>query len=234
LAGKLLYCNECAARTPAAVWRFKDGGDTEWARRMDGLQKNGDESLGIAKPTRASAIGQVDATMTYDEWLKGKEGSKIDSGPLFAPKSDSDVWTNERLSSEGKPIMPEVVDEKSFKEWFDNPKNNFTVGDVSQHIKEALKTEADKLLFSKDSLEKQKEHHPGIAKMEYFNVLKGIPSCNEIYSAKNGNIGLVVKTEDYFRLILKTTEDRQEAYIVSLHRLNDRSLAQFRKLPRIF
>jgi len=216
----------------------ESGGDTAWARRMDGLQKNGDESLGIAKPTRASAVGQVDAAMTYDEWLKGKEGSKIDSGLLFAPKSDSDVWTNERLSSEGniykgKPIMPEAVDEKSFKEWFDNPQENFIIDNLPSHIKEALETNADSLIFSQETLIKQKTNHPEITVKDYTKVLNKIIGCKEIYERGERHIGLVVEAEDFYRLILKTTNDYAEAYITSLHKINKDSLKAFRRSKRI-
>jgi hypothetical protein len=126
------------------------------------------------------------------------------------------------------------VDGEKFLEWFDDPKGNFVIDDLPPYIKEALGTQADSLIFSTDTLTKQKEHHPKISPEEYVRVLNKIGNRDvEMYQTKDRHVDVVIVDGQYWAAIIKTTEYRHENYLVSLYRLNEQSIVQFRKRKRI-
>jgi hypothetical protein len=51
------------------------GGDAGMARRLDELDRNGDPSLRIDAPMRASKDGKVNANTTYEDWFRGQPRS---------------------------------------------------------------------------------------------------------------------------------------------------------------
>jgi hypothetical protein len=85
-------------------------------------------------------------------------------------------------------------------------------------------------VFSADTLAKQKSRHPEIGAEEYVKAIGGIQNRYvPIYRTRDRHIGLVVVDGRHWAMIIKTTEDRSESYLVSLHRLDEHSLAQFQK-----
>jgi len=127
------------------------------------------------------------------------------------------------------------IDPERFKEWFEapDPDGDFAMPNLPQRIREALGTEATSLVFSAETLAKQKRRHPEITVNDYVGVLNGIPHCNEIYKTRDFHVGLVVNDQKTWAVILKTTVNRMESYMVSLYRLNKDALATFRKAERV-
>jgi hypothetical protein len=125
------------------------------------------------------------------------------------------------------------VGRREFKKWFDAPDGDFVMGNLPPHIRELLGAKSDALIFSQETLAKQKNNHPGISAKDYVSVLNGIPACGEIYRTRDHHIGLVVKSRKTWAVVIKTTRDGAESYMVSLHRLRDHSLIQVQKLTRI-
>jgi hypothetical protein len=182
----------------------------EPAREAGGDTERGrelDELYRIPNSQRASMGGPVES-MTYAEWEaeRGKDADKLFN-----------------------------VDKEAFSKWFNDPQGNFVIDGLPPHIKEALGTQADSLIFSADTLAKQKEHHWKISPEEYVKVLNKINDRNvEMYRDGECKIALLIKDEAWYRTILKATHDRMEVYMVSLHKINqDHSLIQARKRPRI-
>ena len=115
------------------------------------------------------------------------------------------------------------------------PKKNYVVSKLPPYIRELLnETKAESLFFSTDTLAKQLKHHPELTPAEYVSVFNKLKSCDEIREAKYGRIALIVKDGQCYAVLLKTTDDKLENYIVSLYRLNKDSLREFRKLKRIY
>ena len=115
------------------------------------------------------------------------------------------------------------------------PKKNYVVSKLPLYIRELLnETKAESLFFSTDTLAKQLKHHPELTPAEYVSVFNKLKSCDEIREAKYGRIALIVKDGQYYAVLLKTTDNKLENYLVSLHRLDERALLQFRKLKRIY
>jgi hypothetical protein len=125
------------------------------------------------------------------------------------------------------------VGQKEFLDWFGNPTGNFVMAGMPPRVKELLGARTDILVFSKETLAKQKSNHPEIAAEDYIGVLNGIPDCGEIYRTRDYHIGLVVKSQEAWAVVIKTTRDYAESYMVSLHRLNKDTLVALRKMSRV-
>jgi len=128
------------------------------------------------------------------------------------------------------------VGKKEFSDWFRKPDKNLVINGLPPHIREALGTEATSLTFSAETLAKQKAHHPEICADEYTKVINKINGRNvPIYrTSKDRHICLVVSGGRRWAVILKTTGDLRESYLVSLYRVSEaHSLARIQKHSRI-
>jgi hypothetical protein len=104
------------------------------------------------------------------------------------------------------------------------PKENLVIDNLPPIIKRKLETSAESLIFSPDGVAKQLGHHPGMAASEYIGVLSKIKDCTGdfIYSVEDCKTILLVHNGNWYRVALKTTNDRKEAFIVSMFRLRDK------------
>jgi len=114
------------------------------------------------------------------------------------------------------------------------PKKNYVVCNLPERIQKTLGAETESLWFSTDTLAKQLKHHPELTIKEYVSVFGKLTDCEEIYKSKYGRIALIVKDGHHYAALLKTTNNKLENYLVSLHRLDADSLREFRKLKRVY
>jgi hypothetical protein len=97
------------------------GGDTEWARKMDRLQEDGSEELKIGKAERASADGEVDARLSYEEWAKGKEPKRKIDDYFYGITREVKADVGEYWKNEGRPTkmtygdLPELIKREAAK-----------------------------------------------------------------------------------------------------------------------
>jgi hypothetical protein len=111
------------------------------------------------------------------------------------------------------------------------PKKNYVVCDLPEHVREALKTTAEALFFSSDTLAKQLNHHPELTQEDYAGIFSGVKDyTGKIYDRGKGSIGFVIEAEGrHYRVILKPTLNNLEIYLVSVSSLDERHLNTFRK-----
>jgi hypothetical protein len=104
------------------------------------------------------------------------------------------------------------------------PKEMFVIDGLSPAIQEKLDTTAESLFFSADGVAKQVLHHPGMTAQEYVGVLNKINDCkgDYVYSIGGHKAALLLHKGDWYKVILKTTNDRTEAYVVSVFLLHDK------------
>jgi len=110
----------------------------------------------------------------------------------------------------------------------DMPKSRVVIKGLPQRIKDALRTNTDSIFFSADNLAKQLYYHSEITPSEYIGAIAEIKGgATEIYGIpKEYRIMLIANTGHHYAAMLKTTEDRSEAYILSLFRLDRGSLGK--------
>ena len=113
------------------------------------------------------------------------------------------------------------------------PKVNYVVSSLPKYIREALGTMAESLWFSAEDFAKQLNHHPELTITEYANVFNKIKDCTEIYESGALKVALITEYERPYVVILKTTGNHSEAYIVSLHTSRSGYLKRIRKHKRL-
>jgi len=118
---------------------------------------------------------------------------------------------------------------KEFKSWYDRPEGNLVIPNLPSHIKEALGTEADSLIFSAETLEKQGKHKDLKAE-DYVSVLNKIKDCTEIFPDGPNHVRMLVESGGKgYRLVLKATQDRREVYLSALYRQTERDMERVRR-----
>ena len=114
------------------------------------------------------------------------------------------------------------------------PKSSIAIHCLPPQARKMLGTKAGPIFFSADGLAKQLFEHPELAASEYQSVLSKLDQCKEIYQSKDLHVVLILHNRRWYQVVVKTTSDRHEAFLVSLHRLNKDSLAFARKAKRIY
>jgi len=119
------------------------------------------------------------------------------------------------------------IDPGRFREWFANPDGDFVMPGLPQRIREVLGTEATSLVFSAETLAKQKAKHPEILADDYVRIINRLHERWETFPTKDRHVGLIIRDERMWAAIIKETVDGRNAYLVSLYGLRDKSLQQF-------
>ena len=99
--------------------------------------------------------------------------------------------------------------------------SRLTVGFLSDDVKNMLGSNAKLLNFSMDNMIKNRLAHPEVTDEDYVKIVKIIKSPSKYYKSKNGyDVILFKEDEKYYKLVIKTTRNRKENFVKSLHLLN--------------
>ena len=95
------------------------------------------------------------------------------------------------------------------------------IGFLSDDVKNILGSNAKLLNFSMDNMIKNRLAHPEVTDEDYVKIVKIIKSPSKYYKSKNGyDVILFKEDEKYYKLVIKTTRNRKENFVKSLHLLN--------------
>ena len=84
-----------------------------------------------------------------------------------------------------------------------------------------LGSEAHLLNFSMDNMIKNRLAHPEVADEDYAKIPNIIKNPSKYYKSKTAfDIILFKEDEKYYKLVIKTTRNRKENFVKSLHLLN--------------
>jgi len=119
------------------------------------------------------------------------------------------------------------IDPRQFNEWFDDPDGSFVMPNLPQRVREALGTEATSLVFSAETLAKQKAKHSEILADDYIRIINRLCERWETIPTKDCHVALIVKEDKTWAVIIKATTDGNQAYLVSLHGLRNKNLPKF-------
>lgn len=99
--------------------------------------------------------------------------------------------------------------------------SRLTIGFLSDDVKNILGSNAKLLNFSMDNMIKNRLAHPEVTDEDYVKIVKIIKSPSKYYKSKNGyDVILFKEDEKYYKLVIKTTRNRKENFVKSLHLLN--------------
>jgi SPP1 gp7 family putative phage head morphogenesis protein len=105
---------------------------------------------------------------------------------------------------------------KKFQEFFKNPEGNFAIAKLEPKIKDILKTKADDILLSKDTLTSH-THHSEIGAFDYWLI--NYMQKNTLFAVQEGDIKilLIKKLGKTYITTIKITANKKEVYLVSMH-----------------
>ncbi len=96
-----------------------------------------------------------------------------------------------------------------------------TVGHLSKNIVKLLSSKSDILKFSIDNMIKNRLAHPEVTALDYLKILSIVKNPSKYYKTKSGyDVILFKEDEKCYKLVIKTTKNRKENFVKSLHLLN--------------
>ena len=113
-----------------------------------------------------------------------------------------------------------------------SPSGNFAFAPVPSGLNEALGTEAMTIFMSAATMAKQKAHHPELTLAEYASVRHRLAQA---LAYRNGeyHLVLIMTGERIHKVVLKVTRARDEVFVVSIHRGDEKTLRGCANLPRV-
>lgn len=97
-----------------------------------------------------------------------------------------------------------------------------TVGCLSENLKNLLGSKTNTLKFSMDNMIKNRLSHPEVSDSDYAKIPDIIKVPSKFYKSKGGYDIILFKADDkYYKLVIKTTHNRKENFVKSLHLLNE-------------
>ena len=96
------------------------------------------------------------------------------------------------------------------------------VGCIAEDIAKLLQCKNNELKFSMDNMIKNQLNHPEVTYEDYIKIPKIIKSPSKYYQSKSGYDVILFKADEkYYKLVIKTTKNRKENFVKSLHLLNE-------------
>lgn len=96
------------------------------------------------------------------------------------------------------------------------------IGNISDDIKSLLNCSQKQLKFSMDNMIKNRLNHPEVTNEDYLQIPKIIKSPSKYFKSKSGYDVILFKAiNKYYKLVIKTTRNRKENFVKSLHLLNE-------------
>lgn len=95
------------------------------------------------------------------------------------------------------------------------------IGLLAEDVRNTLGSKVNILSFSMDNMIKNRISHPEVSDSDYEKITHIIKSPAKYYKSKNGYDVILFKfDEKYYKLVIKTTRNKKENFVKSLHLLN--------------
>lgn len=96
------------------------------------------------------------------------------------------------------------------------------IGHISKEIQQLLNCSNSELKFSMDNMIKNRLAHPEVINEDYRKIPSIIKNPSKYYKSKTGYDVILFKADEkFYKLVIKTTKNRKENFVKSLHLLNE-------------
>ncbi len=96
------------------------------------------------------------------------------------------------------------------------------IGRISKEIQQLLNCSNSELKFSMDNMIKNRLAHPEVSDEDYRKIPSIIKNPSKYYKSKTGYDVILFKADEkFYKLVIKTTKNRKENFVKSLHLLNE-------------
>jgi hypothetical protein len=111
-------------------------------------------------------------------------------------------------------IVKSTVQSASFQQWMDKPAGNHPVGVLDKALQEQIKAKQKTVLFSPESINKQKEKHPELTFADY-SLLPEMFAKGEVITQGDLKLIFFMKQGKLYKAVVKATADGAENYLVT-------------------
>jgi hypothetical protein len=95
------------------------------------------------------------------------------------------------------------------------------ISSLTNEVQQLLNSKNNNLKLSMDNYLKNKIMHPEVTIDDYLKIPNIINNPSKILKSKNGYDVILFKADEkYYKLVIKTTNDKNENFVKSLHLLN--------------
>ena len=95
------------------------------------------------------------------------------------------------------------------------------ISSLTNEIRQLLHSKNNSLKLSMDNYLKNRIMHPEVTIDDYLKIPNIINNPSKILKSKNGYDVILFKADEkYYKLVIKTTNDKNENFVKSLHLLN--------------
>lgn len=99
--------------------------------------------------------------------------------------------------------------------------NYITIGQLNDDVIKLLGSATNVLKFSMDNMIKNRLMHPEVTNQDYLKIVSIIKNPSKYYKTKSGyDVILFKEDKKCYKLVIKTTKNRKENFVKSLHLLN--------------
>lgn len=96
------------------------------------------------------------------------------------------------------------------------------IGRISKEMQQLLNCSNSELKFSMDNMIKNRLAHPEVSNEDYRKIPSIIKNPSKYYKSKTGYDVIIFKADEkFYKLVIKTTKNRKENFVKSLHLLNE-------------
>lgn len=181
----------------------------------------------ISKSPPSSHIASEDFSynLLNDEPLSSAFSKKLDSLIKNCPQKNA---KNRECQDKLYEVAKEesILNVKVFQKWFKYPNESIEIANLTPKIRKVLNVKTKKALISKDTIEKNKYHHPDIEWYEYLLINLLAQKSKEGVVKNDGSIVVLMHGlfERKYLIALKATEDKKEVYITSFRESSDKDI----------
>jgi hypothetical protein len=125
-----------------------------------------------------------------------------------------------------------VICQQQIVEWMGNPVGNLAVATIPLKVQNSLATWLPYILMSPDTMAKQRSRHPELTIWEYISVFESIES-GRAYQDGTHKVIIICKINRWYKSVIKATSNRNEIYLISLFRVDTKTLRKTIRLPEV-
>lgn len=115
----------------------------------------------------------------------------------------------------------------AFRHFVACPEGRIAVGHLPEAVRAAFGARTGEVLLSAETMAKQKRHHPDLTADDYL-LLPLLLSWPDVAVAQAGRRAALLRVgRKTLRAAVKTTIDRRESYLISLHYMGEAALRRF-------
>jgi hypothetical protein len=128
---------------------------------------------------------------------------------------------NTAPASLAAPIARALVESQAFLRWLAKPKGDYPVAVLDEELARLVQAKRQTVLLSAETMDKQRESHPDLQPHEYQLIPEAIER-GEVIAQGEDRLVFLHREQRLYKAVVKATQDREELFLISLQRADER------------